>query len=111
MTTPTTTPPQYEVRYDGRASKTLRDYADRHADKIVEVYGGSGYSTDSGLAWDILLRPGWSLCDDAVHTLIEPTVETMLAQLRAITQCDCDNCKVEARLAHEKFGHPIPAWL
>ena len=53
---------------------------------------GEGYATDSGFAYDILLRRGWRMSDDWVHILIEPTVKDMLRQLRSVTACDCRDC-------------------
>lgn len=75
------------------APATLRRWIDAHPLIVAEFDCGDGYSTDSGFAYDILLRAGWSMCDDYVHTLIEPTVKDMLRQLRAVRPCDCDECK------------------
>lgn len=83
------------VKYCKPAPATLRRWLDAHSEKVREFDCGGGYSTDSdsGFAYDILLREGWRRGDDYVHTLIEPTVKTMLAQLRAVVPCDCDECK------------------
>jgi hypothetical protein len=83
------------VHYFGdRPPATLRAWCDAHADRVVELHVGGGYDTDrpNGHAYDILLRPGWSMSDDACHTLIEPTVAAMLRQLRTISRCDCKEC-------------------
>lgn len=86
---------ELKVRYCKPAPVTLKRWLDANADKVQEFYKGRGYSTDreSDFAYDILLRPGWRMSDDYVHTLIEPTVHAMLAQLRAVVPCDCDECK------------------
>jgi hypothetical protein len=86
---------RYVVQYTGSVPASLRKYCDAHAHQIVEVDAGGGYTTDrpDGFAYDVLLRAGWAMCDDAVHTIIEPTVKATLAQLRAIKPCDCDSCK------------------
>ncbi|MFH0134804.1 hypothetical protein ACGLHS_31635 [Variovorax sp. VaC1] len=85
------------VRYSGDVPATLRRWCDAHAHQVVEVDAGYGYATDrdGGFAYDVLLRPGWSMSDDACHTLIEPTVKAMLAQLRIVAPCDCDSCMAE----------------
>lgn len=87
---------EFKVKYCKPAPATLRRWLDKNADKVVEFDCGGGYSTDSGFAYDILLRAGWRMSDDYVHTLIEPTVAAMLAQLRDVSPCDCDSCKEEA---------------
>jgi hypothetical protein len=84
----------FKVRYEGRIPQSLRDYCDAHAHQIVEVSVGSGYATESGRAYDVLLRAGWSAYDDTVHTVIEPTVAAVLTQLRGVSRCNCDDyCK------------------
>lgn len=84
-------------RYEGRIPKTLRDYIEKHcADKVVEVEHGGGYTTESGTAYDVLLVPGWSVgpAYDWSHTIIEPTVRDVIAQLRTLQPChDDDECK------------------
>jgi hypothetical protein len=83
------------VRYSGDTPPaTLRTWCDAHAGRVFELHVGGGYCTDrpDGRAYDILLRPGWRMADDCCHTLIEPTVASMLRQLRAIAPCDCDDC-------------------
>lgn len=83
------------VKYCKPAPATLRRWIEANPEKVYEFDSGGGYSTDSnsGFAYDILLRAGWRMCDDHVHTLIEPTVKDMLAQLRSVVPCDCDECK------------------
>jgi hypothetical protein len=86
---------KYDVKYCKPAPATLRRWLDANADKVQEFDCGGGYCTDrdDGFAYDILLRAGWRMGDDYVHTLIEPTVTAMLAQLRAVAPCDCDECR------------------
>jgi hypothetical protein len=84
------------VKYEGSIPATLRKYADKHSHQIAEISYGSGYCTDSGNAYDVLLRSGW--CDGfdplgACHTLIEPTVQDILSALRAVRVCSCEECK------------------
>lgn len=78
------------VRYFGAIPKTLRAYADRHADKIQEVSWDGGYL--NGGAYDAVLRPGWREVDNAVHTLIGSTVRELIAELRGIVPCACPDC-------------------
>jgi len=84
------------VRYCGDAPPpaTLRAWCDAHPARVQELHAGGGYATGrpDGRAYDILLRPGWSMADDCCRTLIEPTVAAMLRQLRAITRCECSDC-------------------
>lgn len=91
----TANPEAPTVRYTGETPpRTLRRWCDAHADRVQEVEVGYGYCTDrnDGRAYDILLRPGWRMSDDFVHTIIEPTVQKALSQLRVIVPCDCDDC-------------------
>lgn len=81
----------WTVRYTGeKPPATLRAWCDAHADRVQEVEVGYGYS--EGKAYDILLRPGWRMGDDYVHTIIEHTVFKALDQLRNIAKCDCAEC-------------------
>jgi hypothetical protein len=87
--------PEFKVRYCKPAPITLKRWLDANADKVEEFDKGHGYCGDRGhdFAYDILLRAGWRMCDDYVHTLIEQTVADMLSQLRSIVPCDCDECQ------------------
>ncbi|MDN8617162.1 hypothetical protein [Variovorax ginsengisoli] len=75
---------EFKVRYCTDPPATLRRWCDAHAHQIEEFDSGDGYATDSGFAYDIMLRRGWPMSDDWVHILIEPTVKDMLRQLRSI---------------------------
>lgn len=90
-----TTKAKLTVKYCKPAPATLRRWIDANPDKVYEFDSGGGYSTsnETGFAYDILLRAGWRMSDDYVHTLIESTVKDMLAQLRSVVPCDCDECK------------------
>jgi hypothetical protein len=82
----------HTVRYCRPAPETLRRWIDAHPHIVAEFDSGKGYTTESGFAYDVLLRAGWRMSDDHVHTLIEPTVRAMLGQLRSVARCDCDEC-------------------
>ena len=89
-----------KVEYAGTIPATLRKYCDKHSHQIAEVAYGSGYATDSGFAYDVMLRSGW--CDGSdplgsCHTLIETTMSAMLSALRGIRKCDCVDCQTESR--------------
>jgi hypothetical protein len=88
-------PVKHAVKYCKPAPKTLRAWIDANPEKVAEFDCGGGYcfGDGRGFGYDILLAPGWRMCDDTVHTLIEPTVKQMLAQLRSVVPCDCDECK------------------
>lgn len=87
----------HTVRYCKPVPRTLKDWCDRHAHQIQEVDSGEGYAFENrnGFAYDVLLRAGWRMSDDCVHTIIEATVNDMLAQLRILSPCDCDQCNAE----------------
>ena len=96
------------VRYTGqKPPATLRVWCDAHADRVREVEVGFGYCSDreDGKAYDILLRPGWRMRDDFVHTIIEPTVRRALDQLRNIARCECEECVQQHRFANGNTQH------
>lgn len=82
-----------QVKYEGKVPKTLRAFCDKNADKIVEVSAGTGYATDSGFAYDVLLRAGWGAYGDPCHTVIEGTVMDTLRVLRGLEPCNCEDCE------------------
>lgn len=87
--------PVLTVKYSGaRPPATLRAWCDAHPHMVYELHCGGGYATErkGGFAYDVLLRGGWCMSDDLVHTLIEPTVAAMLGQLRSVAPCDCNEC-------------------
>ncbi len=81
------------VKYEGRIPKLLRRYADKHAHQFAEVTWSSGYCSDRGGAYDAFLRNGWRMHDDYVHTLINETAAGLLAEMKAIVPCDCEDCR------------------
>lgn len=86
---------EWTVRYSGdKPPAPLQVWCDAHADRVQEVEVGYGYCSGraDGKAYDILLRPGWRMGDDFVHTIIESTVNKALEQLRNVVQCDCGEC-------------------
>lgn len=95
---------KFSVRYCKVAPASLKRWIDAHPEKVEEFDCGGGYSTDSGFAYDILLRAGWRKDDDYVHTLIEPTVRDMLAQLRSVSVCDCDECNERIETVNAAAG-------
>lgn len=94
------------VRYPGaRVSARLWRWCDAHADKVQELDIGPGYSFGDRdrKGYNVLLRPGWSMAGDCCHTLIEPTVAAMLAQLRAVQRCDCEECRAALSLGRRAW--------
>ena len=67
----------------------------RHSDKIQAIDYGSGFCTESGNAWDILLVPGWSAYGDCVHVVIEQTASEAAAILADAQPCNCEDCEKE----------------
>ncbi len=87
------------VRYTGEnPAVALRRWCDAHADRVqdVDLTGGYDFGRGEARAYNVLLRPGWRMGDDWAHTLIEPSARAMLAQLRAVVPCDCDDCTAAA---------------
>lgn len=85
--------PLNAVNYEGKIPKSLRDYAEKHADQIQEITWSDGYDSDRGGAYDAFLRAGWRKCDDYVHTLINDTAAGLIGELKDIVPCDCDDCQ------------------
>jgi hypothetical protein len=82
----------HQVRYEeGRIPKTLRAWLDANAEKVDAISSGAGYATNSGFAYDILLRQGYST-DEGMHTIIEPSIRAALLQLRSVGPCECRQC-------------------
>lgn len=100
------------IKYEGVIPATLRRYCDRHRHQIAAVAAGGGYATDSGFAYDVMLRDGW--CDGSdpfgsCHTLIEATLKEILSALRGIRQCECDDClKAKGEMKCPHCGKVIP---
>ena len=83
----------YAVRYESRIPQSLKAWIERNKEKVFAVDYASGFNTDSGWAYDILLRNGWSVQGEALHTIIEPTIKDTLAKLRGVERCDCEQCQ------------------
>jgi hypothetical protein len=82
-----------QVKYEGHVPKTLRDWCDKHPERVREVVAGGGYNTDSGFAYDVALRRGWRAAGEVVHSFVEETAKETLSQLRGVKACDCSDCK------------------
>lgn len=85
--------PSFAVKYLSTAPKTLRKRLDANADKVCEFDSGSGYTTESGFAYDILLREGWQVAGEFSHTINEETVADVLLKLALVVPCDCKECR------------------
>jgi hypothetical protein len=82
----------FTVKYEGNIPKNLRAWCDKHPERVTEVSQGGGYNTDSGMAYDVLLRRHWGRSDGDGHTIIESTAKDTLAELRAAKPCTCEDC-------------------
>ena len=71
---------------------SVRNWCEKHPDRVRDADYGGGYSTDSGKAYDILLERGWSTSEQGLHTIIEGTAKEALAELRGIEPCECHDC-------------------
>ena len=83
------------VRFEGRVPATLRNWIAKHAaDKVYKVHHGGGFTTDSGIAYDVGINNGWCVTyPDRNHTVIEPTVRDVIDCLKTLERCDCDQCQ------------------
>lgn len=78
------------MKINANIPKTLRKYCEAHADQLLDVTAGDGYS--DGFAYDILLARGWCCDEMGLHTVIEYTVKDMLSKLRSVYKCECSDC-------------------
>lgn len=74
----------------GNVPASLRRWCDKHPGRVVDIDRDDGYTTTSGMAYDILLAPGW-ICD-GTHIIIAETVREALNRLSEIQPCDCTDC-------------------
>lgn len=82
------------VRYEGNVPKSLRTFCDKlGGEKVIEVSRDGGFTTRTGMAYDILLAPGYSAdyFGDRMHTLICETVTEAIDCLRTIQPCHADD--------------------
>jgi hypothetical protein len=87
-----------QTTFSKRTPKTLRAWCEKNTDKVQDVDCGDGFDTDSGFAYDVMLRSGW--CDSfnpTCHIIKEPTVRALLLRLRSVERCVCADCLKEAR--------------
>ena len=75
-------------------SSVLRRWIEKNQDKVyaVSYEGGYAFTGSNDRAYDLLLHPGW-VTTDGMHTIIEPNAKTVLAVLRSISPCDCQQCQ------------------
>mgnify|MGYP003149900177 FL=1 len=74
-------------------SKTLQRFAEKHSDKLDEVYWEEGHGF-----WFHLKgyhKPSGLRCDEATcsHTIRKDTVKEILEEFRWISKCNCQICK------------------
>lgn len=84
------------VEYDRRVPKTVRNYCDKHADQIADVWFGGRDEDWRYMAW---LRAGWNDGNDVVHSVIGDTAADLIERLREVDKCDCsDECRAASGL-------------
>lgn len=93
------------IRYEeGAIPKSLRAVLDKKfVRQVMAISHGGGYSTTSGNAYDVLLRPGWSV-EGCEHLIIEPSIADVLDKLRTVGPCDCAQCQHERTLYCDECG-------
>jgi hypothetical protein len=96
----TLAPPPPTVRYDGGTiPASLRRYLDAHAHQVAAASHEGGYCTGhNGVAYDILMRPGWKVYfyGDRMHTIIVASVKEAIDVLRTAEPCGCEGECAEA---------------
>lgn len=75
-----------------KPSKLTR-WIKNHPGIVHEVDYGSGFGTESGYAYDILLCGGWCTVDGE-HTIIEETEREAIAVLNGVRPCRGNCCSV-----------------
>lgn len=80
--------------YDGNVAATVRAFCDRHADKVSSVTRGNRRDDWAYMAY---LCAGWNDGNDVVHSVIADDAKDLIARLRCVAPCNCDECR--ARLA------------
>jgi len=78
------------VTYDRGVPLTVRRYCDKHQDQISSVDFGGYNESWRYMAW---LCKGWNQGDDHVHSVIGDTAADLIARLREIAECDCEDCR------------------
>lgn len=81
-----------EVKYEWRVAQSIRRWCANHSNVVVEV---CRYDNRDPALYDALLRGGWRKSDDFVHTLFGDSASDLIAQLKDVAPCDCDECSEE----------------
>jgi len=80
------------MKVNCKLPKTLAAWVNKHPDRIIAIDYGSGYTTESEMAYDILLNRGWCSGGVGLHTIIEQTASETLRVLRDMEKCECRDC-------------------
>jgi len=43
--------------------------------------------------WWIYLKPGWVVCDERTHAIVEETKQAALRKMSLVEPCACDECR------------------
>lgn len=87
----------------GRLPAALAQAVDRYYDRLSNHLGllavdkDSGFATETGVAWDILLAAGWRTNDGGHRVIIESNAKDAAYLIRTAEPCDCDDCKAEMK--------------
>lgn len=90
-----------EIKYEGGVGVTLRRWIERDEkarQAVKEVSRSGGFTFESSAGYDVLIRPGWCVTDDAPHTVIAETVRDVIGILKTLEPCDCKQCQSEKKL-------------
>lgn len=91
------------IRYEGAVGKTLRNWIERDKNArqaVKEVSKSGGFTFEREVGYDVLIRAGWRVTDDAPHTVIAATVRDVIGILKTLEPCDCKQCAAEKKLGY-----------
>jgi len=79
-------------------SRRLAKWITEHPGIVLDIDHEDGFTTETGMAYDVLLCPGKTRGDEyALHTIIEPRAADVLAILATVQDCACAGCADELR--------------
>jgi len=77
-------------------SKQLKRWIEDHPGIVADIEYGSGFTTPSGRAYDVLLEKGFCVTDygDDSHYIIEANAARVIDLLKNAKRCNCEECGV-----------------
>jgi hypothetical protein len=86
--------------------KTLQRLIANYPDKIEEVSDEGG--GDWGDGYWLYLKPGWKRDEfDQVHNVHEWNMRDLIASMRRIARCNCEECRRRLGLALQEGIDPL----